>query len=967
MGSSQPREAAPLDRPGHHHKQRVRQLGSSGKASGTAGPVRRRISRACDQCNQLRTKCDGKHPCAHCVEYGLGCEYMREKKKRGKASRKDLAERAAAQAAAAASSLSGDISDGKESSNSPATEDRTDGLMGNARSESMSSNGLGAVHDSSLGGTASMDPSEFASVQSATTPSQFSDLADHAHMQQQHSLHMTPDGISDGRPMGMGAYGNLSTSYDRQSLNSDDLLGGSNPGYGHAAHQGSVHGYPDMSFGILDGQSPSDFNHGGGGGGVGFRLANAPLGGYQMAASASSNSAWGGVAVPAQPQHGQFQTPVQQRPNYGQNALRYPVLQPLLPYLSSIVPIPLACDLIDFYFASSSSPADLHPTSPYILASVFRRRAFLHPTRPRKCQPALLASMLWVAAQTSEAPLLTSVPSARGQICQKLLELTIGLLKPLLHSSPETACANPDQDVTAAAAAAALGGLGSALPGPLSIDTALAGESDVLGASCQLDDLVTYIHLATVVSASEYKGASLRWWNVTWSLARELRLGRELAPSEPRPSFDPSETEADGMDGHDILRNSPGYVTEETREERRRVWWLLYVVDRHLALCYNRPLSLLDVECARLRQPLDDAAWQSGCFGFGFDFVHGHGHGHGQGIGPHSLSLSLSRSRPAGSGMLGIVSKNQEAAKGPGFGPQFECRDDCIFGYFLPLMTILGEIVDLHHARNHPRFGSAFRASGECGRRASRIRQHLESYEESLKRLELRKAAQAAQAAEGADGGTEDTAVLEVGGLHADAAQRGAVEATSSPSAHSVHTASSRITETEARARAVSAYGTHVMHVLHILLEGKWDPLNLLDDQDLWISSPEFVTASGHAVAAAEAVGQILEYDAGLELMPFFFGAYLLHGSFLLLLMADKLQAEASPNVVRACETIVRAHEACVVTLSTEYQRKFSKVMRGALALVRGRVPEDMGEQLQRRRELLGLYRWTGDGTGLAL
>lgn len=31
------------------------------------GQVRRRISRACDQCNQLRTKCDGKFPCAHCV------------------------------------------------------------------------------------------------------------------------------------------------------------------------------------------------------------------------------------------------------------------------------------------------------------------------------------------------------------------------------------------------------------------------------------------------------------------------------------------------------------------------------------------------------------------------------------------------------------------------------------------------------------------------------------------------------------------------------------------------------------------------------------------------------------------------------------------------------------------------------------------------------------------------------------
>lgn len=41
--------------------------------------------------------------------------------------------------------------------------------------------------------------------------------------------------------------------------------------------------------------------------------------------------------------------------------------------------------------------------------------------------------------------------------------------------------------------------------------------------------------------------------------------------------------------------------------------------------------------------------------------------------------------------------------------------------------------------------------------------------------------------------------------------------------------------------------------------------------------------------------------------------------------------------------------------------------MRSALAQVRGRVPEDLREQNQRRRELLALYRWTGDGTGLAL
>lgn len=40
---------------------------AAARSSSTSGPVRRRISRACDQCNQLRTKCDGQHPCAHCV------------------------------------------------------------------------------------------------------------------------------------------------------------------------------------------------------------------------------------------------------------------------------------------------------------------------------------------------------------------------------------------------------------------------------------------------------------------------------------------------------------------------------------------------------------------------------------------------------------------------------------------------------------------------------------------------------------------------------------------------------------------------------------------------------------------------------------------------------------------------------------------------------------------------------------
>jgi hypothetical protein len=89
------------------------------------------------------------------------------------------------------------------------------------------------------------------------------------------------------------------------------------------------------------------------------------------------------------------------------------------------------------------------------------------------------------------------------------------------------------------------------------------------------------------------------------------------------------------------------------------------------------------------------------------------------------------------------------------------------------------------------------------------------------------------------------------------------------PSVHSIHPASPHhISEADVQTRIVVAYGTHVMHVLHILLTGKWDPISLFDDNDLWISSESFVNATNHAVSAAEAISHILEYDPGLEFMP---------------------------------------------------------------------------------------------------
>jgi xylanolytic transcriptional activator XlnR len=663
---------------------------------------------------------------------------------------------------------------------------------------------------------------------------------------------MNQDQVDGPADMGYGAMHGY-----RHTMNGHLLSNGQPVNYGTPS---SLPGYADLPYSM---QSPPNYPGTAQSPGT-FRLGDSPLSTFPMD-SPGPSPAWASMPSPITQYH------MTQPRTYNNSLSRYPVLQPLIPHLGSIVPLSLACDLLDLYFASSSS-AQMHPMSPYVLGYVFRKHSFLHPTKPRVCSPALLASVLWVAAQTSDAAFLTAPPSARGRVCQRLLELTVGLLKPLIHGPPagETSSNFSDTVINGVA----LGGLGVSMSGPVGAD---GNEGGGFGAAGALDDVVTYIHLATVVSASEYKGASLRWWNAAWSLARELKLGRELPPNQNPANDIDADGEADDEIDVPSAPSSTVNVTEEEREERRRIWWLVYTVDRHLSLCYNKPLFLLDVECDGLLQPIDDTLWQAGEFYSGDSSIH-------------------------------ITSPNG-SARIRRRGPNFECTGHSIFGYFLPLMTILGEIVDFNHAKNHPRFGVGFRSVQEWDDHANEITLQLEAYGRSLKEFEQRQFSTLANNNDRPEGNIDP---LTQHDAHNDIA---------SPSVHSVNTSASRMTtESNIQTRIVVAYGTHVMHVLHILLTGKWDPISLLDDNDLWISSQSFINATGHAVSAAEAIENILEFDPGLEFMPFFFGVYLLQGSFLLLLIADKLQSEASPSVVKACETIVRAHEACVVTSNTEYQ-----------------------------------------------
>ena len=105
---------------------------------------------------------------------------------------------------------------------------------------------------------------------------------------------------------------------------------------------------------------------------------------------------------------------------------RYRFLDPVLPYLKDIIPASVAADLLDVYLTEPGSSL-FRCASPYILTRVFRKRSVLHPTHPRITTPALLATILWCAAQTADIILL-HVPGSRSRITNALYNLATFLI-----------------------------------------------------------------------------------------------------------------------------------------------------------------------------------------------------------------------------------------------------------------------------------------------------------------------------------------------------------------------------------------------------------------------------------------------------------------------------------------------------------------------------------------------------------
>lgn len=287
--------------------------------------------------------------------------------------------------------------------------------------------------------------------------------------------------------------------------------------------------------------------------------------------------------------------PLHGEPNFGitqdtwASECRYRCLDPLMPYFTPVFSPSLACDLVDIFLVDPGTSL-FRCASPYILTRIFRKKSLFHPTSPRQTSPALLATILWCCAQTADISALL-VPGSRANLTNALYELATFLISrrdpdrwrrihgrllqflwPFFFTTWHRVQANPP-----------IGGLRTeneqwqeTIP-----DHAMPNTTESNEPVGDVDDVLTFLLLCIGVSASDFKSDSYKWWSKARRLAMTLRLNQLDASQDLDVGPTPTASLAD----------------LEAKEEKRRVFWLLFALDRHLALSFNRTLEIPDSIC----------------------------------------------------------------------------------------------------------------------------------------------------------------------------------------------------------------------------------------------------------------------------------------------------------------------------------------------------------------------------------
>lgn len=808
---------------------------------------RQRVTKACDHCNQIRTKCDGVSPCSRCIAYQVACTFDRKSRRNGRKKRRAtpplLGRHPWPRPPGATVSLEAELGAEGPLADGLDTRDDDADASGSQTGQQLPGEGGEGIQGTLPTGLINSRPLLNIPVpQTPAEPGQRGGFEPFNAYEPQLFSHLDGSGVSTLPPY------------------LDE--------YPHPAWQGFLNephaAYPHKT--LFNAQTPGRWPPG---------FARSEIGGQGGLRSRTPRSE---RSIPSS-----LKEPID---------VEFPVIAPLLPYCSHQVSPPLACKLLEGYF-STFSDHDAYASSPFILTHVLRKQSFLSSTSFRDCKPALLSSMLLVAAQTVEMPFFGSAPTARHRLCQGLFEITVTLLS-----------SNPPS---------------SRFPqGPPGEKAVMAQERRLVGSSQSLsvlasartiDDVIAYTHLAVISSAAESKSVGSHWWHTAVQLAKELKLNLELptAPHEPRgttrgdsgpdASFDAAlsrlaresrrgqsaTASAAGGDGTTPMGMVDNTVTEddgtahvraglEDQEERRRVWWCLYVLDRHMAISYNSPLALRDTDCQDLQWPLDDAAWQAGAY----------------------WSTPSSRRETVHAdtgGPLPIISPSlQDRPR----GPSAECAGPGIFGLFIPFAFILGQIIDARQLMSQPHYKN-LRAKEFGQIFTQEINGQLETFRATLDRLVTP---------------TKSKDWDMTGHL---------TSSTPTPD---------NVTPTRLRyQRLMVTYGHYYYHILGVLLHSEWDLLTALSEHVEGVERSQTVTGSDSivlscATQAAEALQNVLSHDHELKFNPFLMGIFLVQGSYPLLVAASKDMQRASTQVLKACKITVRAHEASVATLHAEYQVK---------------------------------------------
>ncbi|KAJ6102961.1 hypothetical protein N7486_005388, partial [Penicillium sp. IBT 16267x] len=556
----------------------------------------------------------------------------------------------------------------------------------------------------------------------------------------------------------------------------------------------------------------------------------------------------------------------------------YSCLNSILPHLQGVLSLAEASEMLEIYFNEGSNPL-YKSTSPYMLAHILHPSTVLKQNDARPLSPALLAVILFCVTQTADMKIF-DIPGARERTSVDLYRLSLDLLE---SEDPDNYFRTSDgwqfHPHANGNSPSDLNPTTNRQPSGKTLLPRQLGSTDIILA-------VTILTLT--ISGGHYKADSLKWKDKLVRLVRASGLSMEDQDIDLGPVF------CGLYNGDATFRR---WLI--SKEERRRLFWLIYSLDRHLALSFNVRLSLPEGSFC-VRTPLPENVWRS----------------------LDTADLTYVPTYP--------------------LGPPTQISGCGFFEYFLPLTTVLGHIIDLHHYRSHPTMGKYVPLEA-----IQHIEAMISSREQELAALEIQ-----------ANEFFTDGPSIQSFARHSTGSSSHSAEGLPSFNMTS---------STRSNLRLVQIYSTYLLHVFHILLHGKWDPISMIEDKDDWITSESFLKCASHALSATGVVSQILTLDPELLFMPYLFGIYLLQGSFILLLFVDRMP-ELGPNrsVEEVCETIIRAHEVSVVTLDTTFQKNFRKVFRSMLYDAQQAGPHSWDEHKARRRELLSLYRWTPLAHGLA-